>query len=107
MSVRQLAIASSEPSTSRLPEEDSSNMDSDYDNEVSQVDIDSLISTSIRSSTSAKKRLCVFPMVHNFEKGIFFCLLYVVLSDINMGRGGARDIRKRNYTNTQKKIVWV
>ena len=42
-------MASSEPSISRLPEEDSS------DNEVSQIDIDSQISTSIRSSKSAKK----------------------------------------------------
>ena len=38
---RELAIASSEPSTSRLPEDDSSDMDSDSDNEVSQIDIDS------------------------------------------------------------------
>ena len=34
-------MASSEPSTSRLPEEDSSDMDSDSVNEVSQIDIDS------------------------------------------------------------------
>ena len=54
-------MASSEPSTSRLPEEDSSDMDSDSDNEVSQIDIDSQISTSIRSSKSAKKRLCIYP----------------------------------------------
>ena len=47
-------MASSEPSTSRLPEEDSS-ADSDSDNEVSQIDIDSQISTSIRSSKSTKK----------------------------------------------------
>ena len=47
-------MAYSEPSTSRLPEEDSSDMDSDSDNEVSQIDIDSQISTSIRSSKSAK-----------------------------------------------------
>ena len=33
-------MASSQPSTSRLPEEDYSDMDSDSDNEVSQVDID-------------------------------------------------------------------
>ena len=32
---RELAMASSEPSTSRLPKEDSSDMDSDSDNEVS------------------------------------------------------------------------
>ena len=50
-------MVSSEPSTSRLPKEDSSDMDSDSDNEVSQIDIDSQISTSIRSSKSAKKRL--------------------------------------------------
>ena len=34
---RELAMASSEPSTSRLPEEASSDMDSDSDNEVSQI----------------------------------------------------------------------
>ena len=51
-------MASSEPSTSRLPEEDSSDMDSDSDNEVSLIDIDSQISISVRSSKSAKK-LCV------------------------------------------------
>ena len=50
-------MASSETSTSRLPEEGSSDMDSDSDNEVSQIDIDSQISTSIRYSKSAKKRL--------------------------------------------------
>ena len=69
-------MASSEPSTSRSPEEDSSDMDSDSDNEVSQITltvkslplsgllhcqpnlylyqvfyIASQISTSIRSST--------------------------------------------------------
>ena len=53
-------MASSEPSTSRSPEEDSSDMDSDSDNEVSQIDIDTQISTSIRSSKSAKKRSCVY-----------------------------------------------
>ena len=36
----------SEPSTSRLPEGDSSDMDSDSDNGVSQIDINSQISTS-------------------------------------------------------------
>ena len=50
-------MASSEPSTSRLPEEDSSDMDSDSDNEVSQIDIDSQISTSVRSSKSTKKAI--------------------------------------------------
>ena len=41
-----VSLASSEPGSSRLPEEDSSDMDSDSDNEVSQIDIDSQISTS-------------------------------------------------------------
>ena len=50
-------MESSEPSTSRLPEEDSSDKDSDSDNEVSQIDIDSQISTSIRSSKFAKKAI--------------------------------------------------
>ena len=34
-------MASSEPSTSRLPEEGSSAMDSDSDNAVSQINMDS------------------------------------------------------------------
>ena len=84
---RELAMASSEPNTSRLPEEDSSDMDSDSDNEVSQINIDSQISTSIRSSKSAKSDGVSIVdsmqrhshMDHNFEKGIFFCLLYEVL----------------------------
>ena len=50
-------MASSEPSISRLPEEDSSDMDSDSDNEVPQIDFASQISTSIRSSKSAKKAI--------------------------------------------------
>ena len=52
-------MASSEPSTSRLPEEDSSDMDSYSDNEVSQIDIDSQISTPVRSSKSAKAIVCL------------------------------------------------
>ena len=57
-------MVSSEPSTSSLPEEDSSNMDSDSDNEVSHIDIGSQISTSIRSSKSAKKLSCVYRRQH-------------------------------------------
>ena len=53
-------MASSEPSTSRLPEEVSSDKDSDSDNEVSQTDIDSQICTSISYSKSANKRSCVY-----------------------------------------------
>ena len=41
-----VSLASSEPGTSRLPEEDSSDMDSDSDNEGSQIDIDGQVSTS-------------------------------------------------------------
>ena len=47
-------MASSEPSISRLPEEDSSDMDSDSDNEVSQIDRQSNLYI-YRSSKSAKK----------------------------------------------------
>ena len=54
---RELVMASSEPSTSRLPEDDSSDLDSDSDNQVSQIDIDSQISTPIRFSKSAKKAI--------------------------------------------------
>ena len=77
-------MVSSEPSTSRLPVEDSSDMDSDSDNEVSQIDIDSQISTSISSSESAKKkRSCVyrrqyaktFPWATTSRKGSSFALV--------------------------------
>ena len=108
----------SEPSTSRLPEEVSSDMDSDSDTEVPQVNIDSHISTSIRSSTSAKKRSCVyrreyaktFPWATTSRKGSSFAFCMKCSRDLNLGRGGTRDpgdIRKWNYTNTQKKMVWV
>ena len=56
----RVSYGSSEPSTSRLPEEDSSDMDSDSDNEVLQIGFDSQISTSIRSEFYVcKKRDCV------------------------------------------------
>ena len=38
---RKLVMSPSEPSTSRVPEEDSSDVHSDSDNEVSQIDFDS------------------------------------------------------------------
>ena len=56
-------MASSEPSTSRLPEEDSSDMDSDSD-QVSQIDNDSQISTSIRFSTLTVKSLHLSGLLH-------------------------------------------
>ena len=51
----RVSYGSSELSNSRLPEEDSSDMDSDAYKEVSQIDIASQIFTSIRSSKSANK----------------------------------------------------
>ena len=104
-------------STSRLPE-DSSDMDSDSDNEVSQIDIDSQISTSIRSSKSAKKRLCVylrqyaktFPLDTTSRKrnSFFFCMK--CSRDINLGRGGPRDLRRHQEMKLHKhseKMVWL
>ena len=44
-------MASSEPSTSRVPEEYSWDVRSDSDNEVSQIDFDSQTSTSVRSKS--------------------------------------------------------
>ena len=98
-------MASSEPSTSRLQEEDSSDMDSDSDNEVSQIDNDSQISTSIRSSKSAKKRSCeylrqyakTFPRATTSRKEYSFAFYMKCSRDINLGGGGTRisgDIRK-------------
>ena len=95
-------MTSSEPSPSRLPEEDSSDMDSDSDNEVSQIDIDSQISTSIRSSKSAKMQSCVhlrqyaktFPWGTTSRKGSSFAFCMKCSRDINLGRGGTRYLRK-------------
>ena len=103
-------MASSEPSTSRLPEEDSSGMDSDSDNEVSQIDIDSQISTTIRSSKSAKKRLCVylrqyaktFPWATTSRKGSSFAICMKCSRDINFGRGGTRDLRRHQEKKLHK-----
>ena len=103
-------MASSEPGTSRLLEEDSSDMDSDSDNEVSQIDIDSLISTSVRSSKSAKKRSCVsildickdFPMGHNFKKKDLLAFCMKCSRGVNLGRGGTRDLRRHQETKLHK-----
>ena len=110
-------MASSEPSTSRLTEEDSSDMDSDSDNEV-QIYIDCQISTSVRSSKSAKKRSCVyhrqyaktFPWATILRKGSSFAFCMKCTRVINLGRGGTRDLRRHQETklHTQKKkMVWV
>ena len=99
-------MASSEPSTSRLPVEDSSDMDSDSDNEVSQIDIDSQISTSIRSSKSAKSdRVSIVDSIQRLSHGpqlreIAFCMK--CSRDINLGRGGTRDLRRHQETKLHK-----
>ena len=62
-------MASSEPSTSRLPEEDSLDMDSDSENKVSQIDIDSQISTSVRSSKSAIDRVSILDSMQRLSHG--------------------------------------
>ena len=103
-------MASSEPSTSKLPEEDYSDMDSDFDNEVSQIDIDSQISTSIRSSKSAKKRSCVyrrqcaknFPWATTSRKGSSFTFYMKCSCDINLRKGGTRDFRRHQETKLHK-----
>ena len=103
-------MASSEPSSSRLPEEDSSDMDSDSDNEVSQIDIGSQISTSIRSFKSAKKQLCVyrrqhaktFPWATTSRKGFSFAFCMKCSHDINLGKGGTRDLRRHQETKLHK-----
>ena len=103
-------MAPSEPSTSRLPEEDSSDMEPDSDNEVSQIDIDSQISTSIRSSKSANKRSCVyhrqyaktFPWATTSRKGSSFAFCMKCSRDINLGRGGTRDLRRHQETKLHK-----
>ena len=104
-------MASSEPSTSRLPEEDSTDMDSDSVNEVSQINIDSQISTSIRSSKSAKMcvylRQCAktFPWATTLRKGSSFAFCMKCSRDINLGRGGLEisgDNRKKLHKHSEK-----
>ena len=96
-------MASSEPSTSRLPEEDSSDIDSDSDNEVSQIDIDSQISTSTRSSTLTVKslhlsgllslqkcnRVSIIDSMQRLSRGP-----QLRERDLLLGRGGTRDLRR-------------
>ena len=54
-------MASSEPSTSRLPEEDSSDMDSDSDHEVSQITLTvKSLHLSGLLSLQKKKVSCVY-----------------------------------------------
>ena len=104
-------MASSELSTSRLPEEDSSYMDSDSDNEVSQIDIDSQISTSIRSSKSARQYAKTFPWATTSRKGSSFAFCMKCSRDINLGRGGTRDLRrhqeKKLHIHSEKDGVGV
>ena len=90
-------MASSEPSTSRLPEEDYSDMYSDSDNEVSQIDIDSHISTSIRSSKSAKHAK-TFPWSTTSTKRSSLANCMKCSRDINIGRGGTRYLRRYQET---------
>ena len=103
-------MASSEPSTSRLSQEDSSDMDFVSDNEVSQIDIDSQISTSIRSSKSEKNRSCVycrqftktFPWATTSRKESSFAFCMKYSRNINLGRGGTRDFRRHQETKLHK-----
>ena len=104
-------------------------MDSDSDNEDSQIDIDSQISTSIRSSKS-EKRSCIyrrqyaktFPWATTSRKGSSFAFCMKCSRDINLGRGGTRDLRRHQETKlhkhsekdgvgyclySHKKMVWV
>ena len=79
-------MASSEPSASRLPEEDSSDMDSDSDNEVSQIDIDSQLIYQVFKSAKKSDFVSIVDSVQRLSHGpqfrerVFFCLLYEVLS---------------------------
>ena len=81
-------------------------MDSDSDNEVSQIDIDSQISTSIRSSKSAKKAIRqyakTFPWASTSRKRSSFAFCMKCSRDINLGRGGTRDLRRHQETKLNK-----
>ena len=41
-------------------------------------------------------------MGHNFEKGIFFAFCVKCSRDINLGRGGTRDLRRHQETKLHK-----
>ena len=85
-------------------------MDSESDNEVSQIDIDSQISTSIRSSKFAKKRSCVyrkqyaktFPWATTSRRGSSFAFCMKCSRDINLERGGTRDLRRHQEMKLHK-----
>ena len=99
-------MASSEPSTSRLPEEDSSDMDSDSNNEVSQIDIDSQLIYQVFKS--AKNRSCVyektFPWATTLRKGSSFAFCMKCSRDIYFGRGGTRDLRRHKEMKLQQTL---
>ena len=103
-------MASSEPSTSKLPEEDSSDIDSDSDNEVSQM---TLTVKSLQLSgllSLQKKRSCVyrrqyaktFPWATTSRKGSSFAFCMKCSRDINLERGGTRDLRRHQETKLHK-----
>ena len=104
-------MASSQPSTSRLPEEDSSNMDSDSDNVFSQLDIDSQISNlsgllclqkNTRSCAYRRQYAKTFPWATTSRKGSSFAFCMKCSHDINLGRGGTRDLRRHQETKLHK-----
>ena len=105
----ELAMASSEPSTSRLPEEDSSVWIMILIMRFHKLTL-IVKSTSIRSSMSAKKRLCVyfrqyaktFPWATTSRKGSSFAFCMKCSRDINLGRGGTRDLRRHQETKLHK-----
>ena len=86
-------MASSEPSTSRLPEEDSSDMDSDSDNEVTQIDIDSqILHLSCLLSLQKSDRVSIVDSMQRLshgpqlrERDLFFAFCMKCSRDVNLG----------------------
>ena len=100
-------MASSEPNTSRLPEEDSSDMDSDSDDEFHKL---TLPVKSLHLSGLLSLQLCVyrrqyaktFPWATTSRKGSSFAFCMKCSRDINLGRGGTRDLRRHLETKLHK-----
>ena len=100
-------MASFEPSTLRLPEEDYSDMDSNSDNEVLFPEAPSLQKSDCVCIIDSTK---TFPWATTSRKGSSFAFCIKCSHDINLGRGGTRDLRRHQETKLHKhseKVVWV
>ena len=108
-------MASLELSTSRLPKEDSTDMDSNQIMRfhkltltVKSLHLFCLLSLHKCDRVYRRQNAKTFPWATTSRKGSSFAFSMKYSSYINLGRGGTRDLRihqETNYTNTQKKMV--